>query len=773
MLVAALAAGVLVAGLLLPVVGGVGLVAKRNADSFENLPSELSVPPLAQGSRILAADGSLLATFYSEDRQVVPLSAIPVVMRDAIVAIEDSRFYEHHGVDMRGAVRAAVTNQHAGSVQQGGSTLTQQYVKNVLLQAADTPAERKAAVADTLTRKLREARYAIGLEQAWSKDKILESYLNIAYFGSGAYGVGSAALRYFDKPVQKLTLPEAALLAGLVRYPSGYNPILHPQAAKERRDTVLQRMADLGKISQAEADKAIASTTRLHVTERSNGCVGTIAPFFCDYVVTQAFLGNPAFGKTREERVRLLYRGGLTIRTSLDPRIQRIADRAIRRHVKVTDKVGAAANVVEPGTGLIKAMAVNRIFGKEKKRGYTELNYATGGTLGVSGGSTFKVFTLAAALEEGIPLTTTLHCPPVYRSPVFRNGDGSPYTPGNAEAHEGGVFNLFTATWLSVNTCFVQLEERTGTDRPASMAEAMGVRVVANGGRLNRGGSFTLGGDSISPLAMAGAYATFAAHGTFCAPTAIVSVTDFHRRSYPVGRRPCKRVLARGIADTVTSVLRGVITSGTGRSAAIGRPAAGKTGTAQNYSAAWFNGYTPQLAASVWLGDPRGAKFELKNVKIGGHWYSRVFGATISAPIWGDLMRGALKNKPVADFSGADPTLVHGRQVAIPSLRGLSPAGARARLAGVGLTGIVAAPRVPAGGVAGTVAYTTPGAGATIGLGSTVLMYLTNGTRPKLKPKPTKAAPPANPRAAPRPSPKAKPTKTQKPKPRKSPPGRH
>lgn len=758
LLLASTIAGVLVAAMVLPLAGGLGLAAKSGADSFQQLPSVLQVPPLAQVSRILAADGSTLATFYYENRVTVPLAQVPVVMRRAIIAIEDARFYEHHGIDLRGILRAAVTNRNAGTIQQGGSTLTQQYVKNVLLESATTPAERAAANADTLSRKVREARYAMALEQRWSKNRILEGYLNIAYFGSGAYGVGAAAQHYFGKPVSRLTLPEAALLAGLVRNPFAYDPILHPVSAKARRDVVLQRMADLKLISPAQAARAEGTPITLHVTSPPNGCVGTRAPFFCDYVISQ-LKNDKALGPTVQDRVNLLLRGGLTIRTSLDPATQAAAQQAVLARTRITDQVAAVADVVQPGTGLVRAMAVNRVYSPQAKPGYTEVNLATGGQSGVQGGSTFKIFTLTAALEEGIPLNLRLRCPPRYTSPVFRNSDGTPYTVNNAEAGEGGLFDLVTATAMSVNTCYIQLEERTGTERPAAIAESMGVRNL-NGTPLNRGGSFTLGTDSVSPLDMAAVYATYAAQGRYCPPTALLSITDSRQRSYPVTRPACRQVVAKPIADTVTSVLRTVISNGTGTAASIGRPAAGKTGTGQDYSAAWFDGYVPQLASVVWMGDPRGAfGHPLRNVSIGGAFYPRVYGGTIAAPIWGDLMRNALANAPVQDFPPADAAVARGRQVTVPDVTGLTAGAAQAQLASVGLTGVVAPNRVAAGGTPNTVALTEPPAGSSIGYGSTILLVLTDGTS---------AAPSPTPQGRPSPSKSPKPRKSKGPKPRPS-----
>src|SRR5581483_4336009 len=262
-------AGILVAGLLVPVVGGVGLLAKAGANTFENLPTDLKIPPLPQRSRVLAADGSLLATFYDEDRVAVPLAAIPVTMRKAIVAIEDNRFYTHHGVDLKGIIRAALHNTSTGSVTQGASTLTQQYVR-LVLEESKNKEEQRAAHAPTLARKLREAAYAIGLEKQLSKDQILDDYLNIAYFGDGAYGVEAAARHYFGIHVGRLSLAQAALLAGLVQNPSAYDPRLHPVAAKDRRDVVLDQMSRYGDITAEQAVAAKATPIVLHVRTAPN-----------------------------------------------------------------------------------------------------------------------------------------------------------------------------------------------------------------------------------------------------------------------------------------------------------------------------------------------------------------------------------------------------------------------------------------------------------------------------------------------------------------------
>jgi len=293
-------AGILLAGMLLPIVGGLGLIARAGANDFESLPSVLKQSPLPQVSRILAADGSVIATFYAEDRVPASLAQVPSVMQKALIAIEDVRFYEHHGVDWKGALRAFFHNSSTGSVSQGGSTLTQQYVKNVLIEAGVAGAN-----ADTLTRKVQEAKYALALERRLTKAQILEAYFNIAYFGDGAYGIGTAAQHYFGVPTRKLTLVQSAMLAGLVQSPYAYDPALHPKAARARRDVVLGQMLKYNFITQPEYDKAVKTPVVLHLHKQGNGCEASRYPYFCDYVLN-VIKQSTVFGKTRAARINVL-----------------------------------------------------------------------------------------------------------------------------------------------------------------------------------------------------------------------------------------------------------------------------------------------------------------------------------------------------------------------------------------------------------------------------------------------------------------------------------
>ncbi|WP_328593989.1 transglycosylase domain-containing protein [Actinomadura macrotermitis] len=653
--------GLLIALMVVPLVGGAGVGARDAATWFENEPADMDLTGVPQRSRILAADGSLLATFYYENRVDVRLDQIAPVVRRAVLAIEDNRFYEHGALDSKATVRALVSNVGSGEVQQGGSGITQQYVKNLLVTQADTPAGKQEAKALTPARKLRELKYAVAMEKRFSKDEILRRYLNIAYYGAGAYGIEAASQRYFAKPASRLTLPEAALLAGIVRYPFAYDPIQHPEAAKQRRDTVLGRMADLGQITRAEADATARQPIRLRVRRTQNGCVSSKAPFFCDYVQRE-ILTNPVFGPTPKAREKLLKQGGLTIRTTLDWQTQRAAQRAVDRHVPRLNSAhkAAAEALVEPGTGRIKGMAVDRRLGPDKERGKTWINFAAdashGSSIGMQAGSTFKAFTLAAALEQGIPFGAKIMAPRAFTPVGFRDCKGRNVSdPGasltnSADGEGGKEFSLATGTYHSVNTYFLKLERQVGLCETVRMAERLGMR-QANGKPMQQYPAFTLGFNTVSPLRLAAAYATFGARGRYCRPIAITRITDAAGKPRKIPGAGCKQVIDKDVADAVNHVLSGVLTKGTARGMGIGRDAAGKTGTVDNFSAAWFAGYTPDLASAVWVGDPRGGyRYPMTSLCMDGECYGSVFGATIPAPIWQESMEGALDGRDATSF---------------------------------------------------------------------------------------------------------------------------
>ncbi|MGA0856853.1 MAG: transglycosylase domain-containing protein [Candidatus Nanopelagicales bacterium] len=673
-----LVAGIMTTGAILPVLAAVGIVTNGSLANYQTIPSQLSKPPLPQRTRILAADGTLIATMFYQDRIEVDIDEIAKPMQQAIVAIEDSRFYDHQGFDLRGTLRAFFTNLVSGDVQ-GGSTITQQYVKNLLMASAKSDEEIAAATERSYSRKLQELRYSLAIERTMTKQQILAGYLNIAYFGSGAYGVEAASRRYFSKSASELTLAEASLLAGLVQQPYSYDPLRNPEGAKNRRQVVLNRMADLGMITEEEAERIGSEqlTEILDPTANPNGCTASIAPFFCDYVMN-IVRSHPAFGNTLAERDAYLRKGGLTITTSLDITAQEGAQKSVNRTIPPKDdsKKAAAIVLIKPGTGDIVAMAQNREWGVSG-RGKTTYNYSVdrsvGGTIGMQAGSTFKTFVLAAAIEQGFSAFEQISAPREQTFTEFYNCEGTdkfpPYTVNNFAG--GGSFNMFTGTAKSINNYYVALEEKTGICRPVEIATAMGIR-TGSGTPLAVVPSFVLGANEVTPLYVANAYATFAAHGLYCEPRAIVSVVDREGNPLPIGAPICRQVISREVADGVTEILRGVIygniSGRTGAAMGIGRDAAGKTGTTNESAAVWFAGYTPDLAGAVWVGDPRGGtRFPMKNITINGRFYANVYGGTLPGPIWRQAMLYALKNTPARGFDLQLPPNVTGNSVINPT----------------------------------------------------------------------------------------------------------
>ncbi|MFI1825355.1 transglycosylase domain-containing protein [Streptomyces sp. NPDC020412] len=656
--------GAVLAGIALPAAGALGLAAKGSVQKFDEIPANLKTPPLSQRTTILDSDGGTIATVYSRDRTVVPLKDISPHMQKAIVAIEDSRYYEHGAIDLKGVLRALNRNAQEGGVAQGGSTLTQQYVKNVFVEeAGDDQAKVAEAIQQTPGRKIRELKYAIQVEEELGKEKILENYLNITFFGQQAYGIEAASKRYFSTSAKDLKLEEAALLAGLVQSPSRYDPVRDLNAATQRRNVVLTRMAQVGVVSRAEADRAKATPVKLKVSRPQNGCITADdgAAFFCDYV-RNVFLTDPAFGKTREDRAKLWNRGGLTVRTTLDPKSQRAAQDSIKKHVYRSDKVATAVTMVEPGTGKILAMGQSKPYGFGKNE--TQINYSvdkkTGGSnYGFPVGSTFKPFVAAAALEEGRPAGQTYSSP--YRMPYperISTCDGKPWVNvGNEDLtnemeSEKGPYALKEAMALSVNTYFVQMIGDIGLCPVKNMTDKLGLK-VGNGKKLQMSPSgLTLGSEGMSPLTMASAYAAFANRGTYCTPVAVESIETADGKKLDPPKSTCARAMSEQTADTVSALLKGVVSDqGTGGTAGLkGRDNAGKTGTTDERKNAWFVGYTPNLAGAVWVGSPT-QQVKMFNVSIGGRFKPKVFGGDVPGSVWRDAMTDALKDKDRLSFT--------------------------------------------------------------------------------------------------------------------------
>ncbi|MBF5033471.1 penicillin-binding protein [Micromonospora sp. ANENR4] len=682
-LLAGLLAGLVLALAALP--GGLlgGFAARAALGAYAELPDALRTPVQPQRSYLYANDGkTLITTFYDVNRTDVPLAEIAPVMRQAIIAAEDRRFYSHGGADLRGIARALVANVKGGGTEQGGSTLTMQYVRNVLKTDPNrTPEERQAATEQTVGRKLQEIRYANALEQSLSKDEILNRYLNIAYFGSGAYGVAAASQRYFGKAPADLTLGEAALLAGLVQSPDAYSPIDGDKdQALTRRGYVLDAMAETGAITAQQAAAAKAEALTLRPTAQPNGCTATAQGhddwgFFCDYL-RRWWITQPAFGSTPEEREQALRRGGYRVVTTLDPKIQETAQEQATKVYGYGNKRALPIAAVEPGTGRVLAMAVNRHYSLDanpdgQANHPNTVNPLISGGASVDGyqaGSTFKMFTMLAALEAGKPLSTGFDAPsrlPTrYASDDEGNCDGT-WCPANANPQwMDGYRMIWDGFGRSVNTYFVWLAEQVGEDKVVEMAQRLGITFRADSdaafARDNAAnwGAFTLGVAATTPLDLANAYATVAAEGTYCTPLPVVSVTAPDGDAVDVAQPSCKRVLEPDVARAATDAARCPVgqqsafeqcNGGTATAVdrIVGRPVAGKTGSSERNATETFVGYTPQVAVAGIAANPD----DVTDL-VGSAVQAKVIDAVART------IKTALTGKPVADFTAPSRALV-------------------------------------------------------------------------------------------------------------------
>ncbi|WP_309131517.1 transglycosylase domain-containing protein [Brevibacterium sp.] len=668
------AAGILAAGMAIPFVGFGAASAEAGVDIFNSLPAELDERPLAEQSRMLAADGSEIATFYWQNRQEVGFDDISQEMKDATVAVEDYRFYQHDGVDMQGIARAAVSNMVSDSTQ-GGSTLTQQYVKNVLAQNAYAEGDEQGyaeAIQSTggegYARKAREVKLAVALENQYDKDEILHRYLNINnYSGSpNVYGVEAAAQRYWGVPASELNIQQSATLAGIVQNPWAFNPERHPERTLERRNTVLALMHQHGFIDDAQYEKARKTGLDLDIHETGNGCAAAgNKAYFCDYV--QRIIENDdSFGKTKDERQQLLRRGGLTIKTSLDPDIQDISDKAVKDRVPVDDAshAGHTSVTVEPGTGRVIAMAQNRDYsaGEAEDSSQTQINYNVGRSLnGANGfqvGSTWKPFVLAQWLKEGHGLNETVDANRRSYSPDSWTYEGCPsmggeWNPRNAEDTKvSSSMSALDATRTSANTGYAAMGNQLNMCGIMDNAQSLGVK-YGSGTPLDAarddgyipalGPASILGTVQVAPIDMAAAYATFAADGEYCRPTPIDSVATKDGKKVDVPSAGCRQALDKKTAQGVAYVMSQTFNGGTTKDLKIGAPAAAKTGTTNfEVGSTSLGGYTRSLSTFVWTGDPKRNRDWRKDGA--GAVDGKIFGATISGKTWQSIMGKAVRH---------------------------------------------------------------------------------------------------------------------------------
>ncbi|MEU5937564.1 transglycosylase domain-containing protein [Micromonospora sp. NPDC047548] len=778
LLVCGLLAGVVVAAAAFPAVAMSGLAAKAGAETFGALPKELTVARAPQISYLLASDGKTpLATMYDENRRDVKLADIAPVMQKAIIAAEDHDFYKHNGVDLNGIARAFVNNQSGTNSQQGASTLTMQYVRLAIAYSATHPADVVAATEDTSARKLREMRFALQMDKEYSKDEILERYLNIASFGNGAYGIYAASQVYFGKPPSKLKLEEAAMLAGMVKAPTTNDPTTRSgrPLALDRRNYVIDNMVKTGAINQQEADTAKAAPMVVKDKRTPNGCVSTNQKnwgFFCDYFY-RWWMRQETFGSTTYDRERRLKSGGYTITTTLDVQAQNGADDAVRKSLGVNSKAARMVAVVEPGTGRVRALSVNRNFkiddpkkpqnsyssdpkkAKKKIRGNypNTVNPLLTGGQGITGyqaGSTFKIFTLVAALEKGIPLSYTINSPDQFRSnyiiqpgPAACTGTNL-YCPRNASKSMAGVHNMWSGFGRSVNTFFVSLEQQVGAENVIKAAQKLGItfrdagdaRRATKEGGANQWGAFTLGVSQTTPLELANAYATLAADGKYCEPIPVQEIKGPDGDKLDIAKPKCEQRVSTEVARAAVDAARCPVgdrsstskcAGGTARNVhdIVNAPVAGKSGTTDGDKTSALVAMTKQYAVAGIMADP---DWPQTNQKMGHDETPKGINPAVY-----NTLKAAMVGKERINFTPPGNKIINGDQRSIPNVKCESVETARSRLKGASFEVVVSDTKVASDCAPNSVAGTSP-SGRTIKGGVVTIEVSSGGGTPTAGP---------------------------------------
>lgn len=725
----------------------IALLASSCADGRRAVP--VVTPSNGAKTQIFAADGTLITEVSSdENRETVSLDQVPLIMQNAVVSIEDERFWTHQGVDPKGILRALSRNSRSGATSQGGSTITQQLIKNTLLSREKT-----------LSRKLEEASLALQIERNYTKHFILEQYLNTIFFGNRSYGVQLASRNYFGHGLDQLTLPEAALLAGLIQSPAALDPYKHPDAAKRRRDIVLTKMAKLGYIGAGQRDEALAAPITVAQAKADQPLQRYPAPHFVEEV--KRFVRTDAhFGATADQRNDLLVNGGLKIYTTVDLVMQATAERTLTasfpnqaRAISDPKKSPDAALVsIDPRTGFVKAMVGGYDYFDTNVDVHSYANYNLAVGRGRQVGSTFKPVALAAALSNGIKMTD------VYPAPGSATINIAGYAPWSLRGDPLGRASLTDCTIHSANTCFANLvaDKRVLPNRVTEYATRLGIDTrndPGTGREFQTVPSEVLGANNTTVFDMTSAYGTFAARGIHSTPTLVTKVVGPGGNVLYQNVQQESKVLEPAQSDAITTALEGVLTRGTASGNGIDRPAAGKTGTTQDETDAWFIGYTPDLVTGIWVGyatpifDRQSPNGRLRLVGSSG--------GRITAPVWQAYMREVLANVPPTPFGGAAgagdgvvattttlksntaifrPQRVPGTAT-MPNLAGLNftEAAAAARKAGVRLRRIDV--EVP-GSLPGQVVGQSPPAGSPVaGAGETVA-ETTPGTPPPKDPFP-------------------------------------
>ena len=700
--------GVVTAGMAFPLAGGLGILSNEAGDSVASSSVDLVNNPAPLTTTLTDSDGRPIAYLFDQNRTEVPNEEISPAMKAAMLAIEDRRFYDHQGVDWQGTLRAVLANSASGDVVQGASTITQQYVKNYMLYVdARTEAERLKATEQTPARKLKEARIALQLERQLPKDEILNRYLNIVFLGNGSYGVAAGARTYFNTTPDKLTIPQAAMLAGMVRSTTQFDPVQHPETATQRRNLVIDQMRVQGMIDDAQARQATAAPLGIAdpLVRVPNGCNGAgDMGFFCKYVVQ--YLTEAGFS---EEQIN---RGGYTIRTTLDRKAMTEVKRSLDAEVPPeTPNVANVMSLVEPGKDghRVLAMGSSRTFGLDADARETSygLPYQP---VNLGAGSTYKIFTAATALEKGLGIDYSMQVPRSgYASPIYVDGGGRPIPVENASEGLPPRLSMTDALAQSPNTAFIKLEEFTGVPDVVDMSVRLGMKSLAttpfvdpgSGERTDRSiaevikqqelASFTLGVTPTSVLELANVGATLFSEGTWCPPTPIDSITDANGEDVPVTEEPCQQAVEPGLANTLVTGMSKDDINGTSataaRAAGWNRPMAGKTGTTQQHKSAAFLGATPDMSGAVITFDNSDSPQPLCDG--GGAPFAcgegNIFGGKTPARTWYGAMTPLVAGTPPSPLPATDPRFVEGgAESRIPDVVGRSIDSARGELEGAG-----------------------------------------------------------------------------------------
>jgi len=755
-------AGLLVTVMVTPALAVTGMTASNTISIFENLPEFISINDQPQQNEIYAYVGKdkndkkkykLVATVYNQNRQEVKWDEVSQYLKDATVAGEDRRFYEHGGVDITGVIRAAVANATSGGIEGGASTLSMQLIKNIFIQnALQLPTEeaQKAGVKDaqrtSFERKLKEMKLAIGIEKIYSKDEILLKYLNIAGFGNNTYGIESAAQRYYNVSAKDVTIAQAASLVAIVQKPSSRS-LATPDnyaANQARRDKIINDMYEIKKITAAERDEALATPvdkTTVKLQSPKNGCVAAnkYAKNFCDYVI-RSVKDFEALGATEAERKAAWAIGGFKVYTTLDLRLQSVSQNAVRNNVNRKEtllQLGASSTTVQVGTGRILAMSQNKAFDDtasgSKKRGNSAINfntdYAYGGSSGFQVGSTYKVFTLINWLEQGFGLNEVVNVTPKkWDQTVFADRCNGPHvgtwSPRN-DSGETGTRTVAAATAGSVNGGFAVMASQLDQCDTRDIAASLGVHVASKtfdtleegpestGLRTNP--SVILGTDSIAPLTMAAAYAGIANNGVYCKPIAVDSFVDSKGEELPGQSEECSTALDPEVAAATQSALAGAM-RGYASNPGDGVPIIGKTGTTNGSVQTYVIGATTKVSTIVWVGNIKG-DYPMRNYP-GGGTVRHVIGKAIFTKA-NQLYRGG-------SFDAPPQRLQTGTGIELENYVGQSPEVVKGLIEALGLT-YAQGKSVDSDLAKGLIASTSPGAGKIMARGQTVTVHLSNG----------------------------------------------